>query len=105
ANQGNVAGDFTVTINWGDGATSAGALVFTGNSGGLAHYNVTGSHTYADEGSDTFTLTVADDGPGQSPLQVTNVATVADADNTLSLQSNPITPTEGTAFSGVLATW
>jgi hypothetical protein len=57
-NPNNVAGDFTATINWGDGITSTGTV--TENSPGL--YEVTGpAHTYAGAGQFTVTVTLADD--------------------------------------------
>jgi hypothetical protein len=50
--------DFSASINWGDGATSAG--VVSGPGGGP--YSVSGSHTYATTGSFTITTTVTDVG-------------------------------------------
>jgi hypothetical protein len=50
------AGDFVVTINWGDGSTSAGAVSL---SGGV--YTVTGSHTYTDEGAFAISVSIVDD--------------------------------------------
>ena len=40
-------GDFTATINWGDGTTTAGTVIGSNGS-----FTVAGGHTYADEGSD-----------------------------------------------------
>jgi hypothetical protein len=50
--------DFSATINWGDGSSSAG--VVTGANGGP--YTVSGSHTYAATGVFTITTTIHDVG-------------------------------------------
>jgi uncharacterized protein (TIGR03118 family) len=50
------AGRFTATINWGDGSASSGTLVATGNGG----FNVSGTHTFNDEGNFTVTITIGD---------------------------------------------
>jgi hypothetical protein len=93
-NATNVASDFTVTINWGDGTTSTGAV--TGSNGS---FTVTGTHTYADEGSFTATVTVADDGTGTATSMVQSTATVAEAD-ALTGTGTPVKATEGQAFTG-----
>lgn len=49
--------DFTATLDWGDGQTSAGTI-----AEGNGTYNVTGSHTYAHSGKFVIETTVADDG-------------------------------------------
>ena len=46
----------TATIDWGDGASTAGAVNESGGSG-----TVSGSHAYADDGSYTVAVTVTDD--------------------------------------------
>jgi hypothetical protein len=67
---------YTATIDWGDGtATSAGTVAPSG--GGFA---VSGSHTYAEEGSYTVTTTVFDGSPiGEKLATTTSTATVGDA--------------------------
>jgi hypothetical protein len=50
--------DFSASINWGDGTTSAGTV--TGPNGGP--YSVGGSHTYASTGPFTITTTISDVG-------------------------------------------
>jgi hypothetical protein len=54
----NVAGDFSGTIDWGDGTTTAG--VITDIAGAIS---VSGTHTYASSGQDAVTVTLADDAP------------------------------------------
>ena len=52
-----VVGEYTVTIDWGDGSSSAGGV-----SAGLGHFNATGTHTYTSRGQFTVTVTVAETG-------------------------------------------
>lgn len=64
---GVTAADFTITIQWGDGQSSAGTAVAA--QGG---FTVQGSHTYLDEGRFTVTIQVsdsaADTGTATSPM-------------------------------------
>ncbi|HEY5067724.1 MAG TPA: DUF4347 domain-containing protein [Xanthobacteraceae bacterium] len=73
ANPGDHTGDFTATINWGDGGPSSPGTI--SYSGGV--YSVAGSHTYAEEGSDNVTVTVTDD--GGSNTTITGTASITDA--------------------------
>lgn len=103
-----VGDSYTATINWGDSTpASTGTVAFSG-----ATATVTGSHTYGDEtpaGSPhTLTITVQDTTTPTSPVDTTlsGEANVADADVLHPPATNPtITATEGTAFSGVVATF
>ena len=96
ANPGNHTADFTATITWGDGgATSAGVVSY---SAGV--YTVSGSHTYADEGSYAISISVLDD--GGSTTTITGTATVADAGLTGSSAATA-GGTEGATNSSVLA--
>ena len=56
AASGAVAANFTATIDWGDGTTSAGTVTATGNGGFL----VLGNHTYTEEGTEKVTVTAGD---------------------------------------------
>jgi len=58
ADPGGTATDFTATIGWGDGSSSAGTI--TGPSGGP--FAVGGTHTFASTGFFTITTTVRDAG-------------------------------------------
>ena len=74
ANPSATPGDFTATIAWGDGQTSAGALAYDA----VNHlFTVTGSNTYAEEGSHAVSVTIHDVG-GATAVAVSS-ATVADA--------------------------
>ena len=69
ANPNAAVGDFTATINWGDGHTSTGAVT---EENGV--FSVAGTHTYAEEGNDPISVTIAD--VGGSTATATNTATV-----------------------------
>src|SRR5207253_1345008 len=89
ANPGASAADFAgTTIDWGDGSPATAATV-TLSSG---TFSVTGTHTYADEGSFTATASVVDD--GGATASATDAATVNDAALTASNGAG-FTATEG----------
>jgi hypothetical protein len=92
ANPNGTLGDFTATIDWGDGTQAAGTITQTGNS-----FTVSGSNTYFEAGSYAVQVTVTDqDG---ATVTATATATIADASLTVSVAS--LTPTSGAALSGV----
>jgi hypothetical protein len=99
ADTSKTAADFTVTVDWGDGTTSAGTV--TGSSGS---FTVSGQHTYSDEGSFPFTVTVTEIGPGGATASSSATATVTEADQ---LAGSPVTFTtvSGSPFSGAVATF
>jgi hypothetical protein len=97
ANRGAATSDYNATITWGDGATGVGTVRATAGGG----WQVTGSHTYAEEGAYTTSVIVQDRG-GRS-TDTTGIATVADAP--LSASGLTIQATEGNAFAGVVATF
>lgn len=66
--------DYTATINWGDGAINAGTVVATGQSG---VFQVLGSHSYLDAGTETVRVFVSKD--GGTPSTVLETANVTDA--------------------------
>ena len=85
------AADDSATIDWGDGTSTPGTI--TPDGGG--HYTVSGSHTYADEGTPNVTVTVADpDDPAGAPTS--GQASVADAPLT-NATGTAVTATEGLA--------
>jgi hypothetical protein len=67
----NVASDFSATINWGDGTTSAG--VITDTRGAIS---VSGTHTYASSGQDAVTVSLTDDAPGTATATAKSTANV-----------------------------
>src|SRR5207253_847819 len=77
--------DYTATITWGDGQTSAGRITPTGTSG----FDVTGTNTYARAG--TFTIRIFISDAGGSNLQARTTATVTNspAPTSASLRDSP----------------
>jgi hypothetical protein len=71
-NTSNVASDFSATINWGDGTTTAG--VITDTRGAIS---VAGTHTYAGSGQDAVTVTLTDEAPGTATASAHSTAKVA----------------------------
>ena len=57
ANAVEPTGNFSATINWGDGKTSNGTIALSGTT-----YTVTGSHSYKRRGNHTITTTVTETG-------------------------------------------
>jgi hypothetical protein len=99
SNAGNTAGDFTASIDWGDGSSSTGSV-----SGGEGVLTVSGSHSYADEGDFTATATLTDNAPGSASATATAVVTVTESD-TPAGKGITISPPEGQSFSGTVATF
>lgn len=98
------AGDFTATIDWGDGTTPTSGTVAAAPGGG---FQVSGSHTYTTGDGATITVTIADStakGVAYSTVQVTQPA--PPTPETLSLSPvSTIAANAGKTFSGVVATF
>jgi hypothetical protein len=97
ANPGATVGDYAAAINWGDGTSSPGTVT-PNPSGG---FDVSGSHTYAEESSYNISVSVID--LGGSGATVTGTANVADA--TLTAAGATIASTEGLSFAGTVASF
>jgi hypothetical protein len=93
---GDTANSFTATINWGDGTTTAGTVE---GSGGM--FTVDGGHRYADEGSDTATVTLT---RKSDQLQSTASGSIAVAENDV-LTPFGIVGAAAPTFSGTIATF
>lgn len=63
------ASNFTATIAWGDGTTSAGTIT----ASGAGAYSVSGAHNYASLGQFTIKTTIADDGGNGASTSCTTV--------------------------------
>jgi hypothetical protein len=89
--------DYSVSIAWGDGTTSAGTV-----TGGGGSFTVSGTHTYAEEGSFTATVTITDVNTTSNKGTATTTATVGDA----ALHASGAKPSRnGNAVSGTVATF
>ncbi len=96
SNVAHVAGDFTVTIAWGDGTTSTGIAV-ANSSGG---FDVMASHTWSVAGNYTFTVSVSD-----ANATTTAQNTAAIATRVIAVTGNSFTSTTKQPFSGTVATF
>ena len=70
-------GDYTATINWGDGQSSSGTIFLIGKTPNGVAFSVDGSHAYAEEGN--YTVNVVVDDAGGSTAVANGLATVSDA--------------------------
>lgn len=85
-----------VSINWGDGsAASAGTINGVGGAG--ATYFITGSHSYADEGSQSVTVSLHDTMNNTDLTLPANAVTIMDAPLS---PGTKVTPGSPQAFSG-----
>jgi len=73
ASPGGTLSDFSATINWGDGTSSAGTVA--GPDGGP--YSVSGSHTYTSTGPFTITTTINDVGGSTATTSACSVLAFA----------------------------
>ena len=69
---GAQAGDYTATIDWGDGSSATPGAIGAGTGGGFV---VSGTHTYGEEGAYQTTISVG----GADSLSLNSTAVVADA--------------------------
>ncbi len=89
ANPNGSVGDFSATIDWGDGTTGTGTVVATLNG-----FQVEGSHLYTDEGTFSISTSIAD--TGGSTANTISAATIGEGD-VLTGQSLVMTPNAGQA--------
>jgi len=90
SNTQNGAGDFVATIDWGDGSSSTGTV-----SGSNGSFTVNGSHTYAQNGRDNITVSIADDDQGIATASAGSTALIGLAPDS----GASISATEGTAIA------
>jgi hypothetical protein len=97
ANPGGQVSDFTATIAWGDGQTSAGTI--TADPLLAGQFNVVGTVVYADAGSFPVTVSIADVGGATATARTTaEVTALPEAAGTSSVAQ------AGVPFSTVVAT-
>jgi hypothetical protein len=109
------AGNFTTTIDWGDGTSSTGTVILDPNG----EFDIFGMHTYASRGSGFGGRVPRFPGRGTGPYEVdvtiqnTTDSAVALAVSSATVSATPpnlvatgqnINATVGTAFSGTVAT-
>ncbi|HEV3342297.1 MAG TPA: alkaline phosphatase family protein, partial [Pirellulales bacterium] len=90
--------DYSATIDWGDGTTTQGTVA---GSGGAAGFSVTGSHSYANEGIHTATLTITD----MNDSATATLNPVVTADYSLSATASTVSVAQGATFNGAVATF
>ena len=91
------ATDFSYTIDWGDGSSSAGTHVTVVNG----QFVVNDSHAYSTTGTFTVTVTVVDDGGSRTSATGTIVISMS----TIAAQGTMLTETEGLPFTATVATF
>ncbi|HLJ96794.1 MAG TPA: DUF4214 domain-containing protein [Gemmataceae bacterium] len=113
-----MAGEFTATIDWGDGTTSTGTVIADPNGG----FDVSGSHTYSNAGdwfgfpggfifhfgssNRHFLVSVSiTDTQTQDQASAESLATVAPAPPNLAVTAQNIQATSGQSFTGTVATF
>jgi hypothetical protein len=99
ANTNAPLSDFTATISWGNGNTSAGTVTPLGGG----NFSVSGTNTYFQAG--LFTLSVALTDVGGSTAIVVTTINVGSNSLPITLNALSINSTEGQNFSGVVATF
>lgn len=93
---------YTATVDWGDGTTSpAGVSHAPSSLLGACNYTVNASHTYAEAGSYTYSVTIG--GPNGTLNTGARTATIADAP--LSAAGIDFSATKGTTFTTTVATF
>jgi hypothetical protein len=96
---GGQAADYTATITWGDGHSTAGTITPDPQREGL--FDVTGTNTYANSGTEAVSVTI--DGPGGSSTTAHDHLMVAAA-GVLTAHAIDVAARAGTAFTGTVAT-
>jgi hypothetical protein len=96
----DAASEYTATIDWGDGHASSGVL---GGPDASGNFTVSGTNTYAEQGTYTATVTVAQE--GVPVLTVSPIAIVSDAPPNVAVDQATVTSVYGITAtdSGVFA--
>jgi LPXTG-motif cell wall-anchored protein len=94
ADTSHLASDYTATINWGDGTTSAASSI-TDSAGALT---ITASHTWAAPGTFTVTTTLTVSGLTTASVTVSSTATVAPTATTTTTSTTTTSTTSTTTI-------
>ena len=94
--------NYVATIDWGDGTTTPGTITQPGGAG--TAYSISGTHTYADEGTFTIATTAFEAFEPAFSISVNSQMTVADADVLTAVPLSFVTIV-GVPFSGPVATF
>jgi len=104
----STAAEYSATVGWGDGSSSAGTI-----TGGSGSFSVAGSHTYAEEGARQVAATITDVDRPSNSATTHSTATVSDgaltataacsAISTLSYNGSTATFTDAASPSGTLS--
>ncbi len=92
------ADDFFALISWGDGGFSTADI----KSDPITGFDISGEHTYADEGKYVIAITITQKSSGDTAPGV-SAAIVADA--SLTATNGNINATEGKAYTGMVASF
>jgi len=90
-------GEYTAVIDWGDGTPASSGNV----SGSGGSFTVSGSHVYADEGTDTVKVTITDADNASSTATASATASVGDA----ALGATGVNRPVPQSFTGTVATF
>jgi len=91
------ASEYSATIDWGDGSPLDTTAAITGGAGS---FNVLGTHTYSDEGSNAVTVTITDADNTSNSATANGAANVGDARLGSTCATSPVS---STSFSGNVA--
>jgi phospholipase C len=94
--------NYTATIAWGDGKTTAGVVAYAGVVNGTTWFSVTGSYTYVEEGTYPLSVTIVDTAVSGNP-SVTTYGTLTSFDAALTGYTRTVAPFEGVPFTGIVA--
>ncbi len=89
-------GDFSATIDWGDGTTTDGVIQEIGGSAAGVTFEVLGTHTFTDVATDPITVTITDKG-GAPPITIVSTAIITQAP--ISITAFPVVGIEGNALA------
>ncbi|HET6881721.1 MAG TPA: TIGR03118 family protein [Pirellulales bacterium] len=98
ADTGRLPTVYSANIDWGDGTVTPATAIAQNGSGG---FDVSGTHTYADERYQNVSVVISDPG---STITVASRAKIADID-TLTAAGSPVSGSEGVSFSPAVATF